>query len=354
MLDEQNLYNPYVGMGNNPVGNVDPMGLDTVKNIGGAAYWIPQVEGWAFDTNLTGHKIALGPVKNGQIQLDSRFGGGSISLAKAYTIAEGHAYTNLLSRRTRERAIARAFVGKSVRRGEAKMWAVARFPKYLWQTTASGETADSLAGTLEGMTDQLNPFGGGLGFNPIFGHQKAYEEGKVVGQVTGFTMNVVMAVSGVTGVVKAVGAIKGAGGLIQGARMVTNTGQVVNLVWVNGKAVPATAKLLGSLGISLAAFKNALDAGKAGGAASGGGGVKLTSGGRKVLKNLKGMKDMKVADAIRARGGGAGQVKQVATNLQQETVGSVANMAAKGDRAAQTAIKMIKQAADKAGKYGGK
>ena len=27
MLDEQNLYNPYVGMGNNPVGNVDPMGL---------------------------------------------------------------------------------------------------------------------------------------------------------------------------------------------------------------------------------------------------------------------------------------------------------------------------------------
>jgi len=26
VLDEQNLYNPYVGMGNNPVGNVDPMG----------------------------------------------------------------------------------------------------------------------------------------------------------------------------------------------------------------------------------------------------------------------------------------------------------------------------------------
>ena len=26
MLDEGNLYNPYVGMGNNPVGNVDPMG----------------------------------------------------------------------------------------------------------------------------------------------------------------------------------------------------------------------------------------------------------------------------------------------------------------------------------------
>ena len=33
MLDEGNLYNPYAGMGNNPVGNVDPMGLFTMEGM---------------------------------------------------------------------------------------------------------------------------------------------------------------------------------------------------------------------------------------------------------------------------------------------------------------------------------
>lgn len=84
--------------------------------------------------------------------------------------------------------------------------------------------------------------------------------------------------------------------------------------------------------------------------------VKLTGGGRKVLRDpaLQAMKDETVAKAIAARGGGAGQVQQVASHLREKALGEVANMAAQGDREAETAIKLVKQASSKAQKYGGK
>jgi len=42
------------------------------------------------------------------------------------------------------------------------------------------------------------------------------------------------------------------------------------------------------------------------------------------------------------------------TGYEDLTVGELANMAAAGDAAAETAIKMVKQASSKAQKYGGK
>lgn len=83
-------------------------------------------------------------------------------------------------------------------------------------------------------------------------------------------------------------------------------------------------------------------------------GTKLTGGGKKKIGNLKDLKDTKASDAIKKRGGGAGQVNQLETGYGNKTVGELANSAAKGDRAAETAIKIIKQAGSKAQKYGGK
>ena len=84
-------------------------------------------------------------------------------------------------------------------------------------------------------------------------------------------------------------------------------------------------------------------------------GVKLTGGGAKVFGNLeKGLKDVSAAEAIKLRGGGASQVRQLSTRLQQAKVGEIANAAAKGDKEAKTAMKIIKQAEDKAQKYGSK
>jgi hypothetical protein len=84
--------------------------------------------------------------------------------------------------------------------------------------------------------------------------------------------------------------------------------------------------------------------------------VKLTGGGKKVLRDpaLQALKDDTVAKAITTRGGGAGQVQQVASHLREKPLGEVANMAAQGDREAETAIKLVKQASSKAQKYGGK
>ncbi|MFC1587496.1 RHS repeat-associated core domain-containing protein [Planctomycetota bacterium] len=76
--------------------------------------------------------------------------------------------------------------------------------------------------------------------------------------------------------------------------------------------------------------------------------TKLTRAGKRKIGNLSHLKDISVSDAIKFRGGGQSQVRQVASHLQKKSVGEVANAAAKGDAEAETAIKMIKQAAKKA------
>ena len=70
--------------------------------------------------------------------------------------------------------------------------------------------------------------------------------------------------------------------------------------------------------------------------------VKLTKKGREKIKNLEHLKDETVSQAIRQRGGGAGQVNQVDTSYQKMKVSEVANRAAQGDSLAETALKMIK------------
>lgn len=81
---------------------------------------------------------------------------------------------------------------------------------------------------------------------------------------------------------------------------------------------------------------------------------KLSKGGKRKLGNLSALKDISIRDAIKLRGGGAGQANQVSGDLLDKSLGEVAEMASQGDSAAETAIKMVKQASSKAQKYGGK
>jgi hypothetical protein len=81
-------------------------------------------------------------------------------------------------------------------------------------------------------------------------------------------------------------------------------------------------------------------------------GVNLTPGGLKKLGNLVNLKDNIIADAIRERGGGQGQVNQLQSDYQNMKVGELANLAAEGDEEAETAIEILKQARKKREKYG--
>ena len=81
-------------------------------------------------------------------------------------------------------------------------------------------------------------------------------------------------------------------------------------------------------------------------------GVKLAPGGIKIIGNLVNIKDEIIADAIRQRGGGQGQISQLLTDYQNLTVGALANLATEGDEEAKKAIKMLKQARKKREKYG--
>jgi hypothetical protein len=80
----------------------------------------------------------------------------------------------------------------------------------------------------------------------------------------------------------------------------------------------------------------------------------LTRKGRQALGNLEELKDMTIAEGIKARGGTGGNVRQVADDYQQKTVAEIANLAAAKDPKAVTALKMLKQAKSKSQKYGGK
>jgi hypothetical protein len=81
-------------------------------------------------------------------------------------------------------------------------------------------------------------------------------------------------------------------------------------------------------------------------------GIKLTPGGLKIISNLIHMKDEIIADAIRQRGGGQGQISELRTDYQILTGGALANLATEGDEEARKAIKMLKQARKKREKYG--
>jgi hypothetical protein len=71
----------------------------------------------------------------------------------------------------------------------------------------------------------------------------------------------------------------------------------------------------------------------------------LTPGAMKVLGGIAPLAEKTVSDAVRIRGGGGAQVNKVASWLAQKTVAEVAELAAKGNGEAKTAIKIIKDAA---------
>lgn len=62
------------------------------------------------------------------------------------------------------------------------------------------------------------------------------------------------------------------------------------------------------------------------------------------IGNLAGSADVSAADMIRLRGGGASQINQLATEYKTMTLRDLAHLAVRGDREAEKAIKMVKQA----------
>jgi RHS repeat-associated protein len=77
------------------------------------------------------------------------------------------------------------------------------------------------------------------------------------------------------------------------------------------------------------------------------GSVKLTKGGEKTIGNLAGDKDKTVQEVLTARGGTGRNLKALESGMGDKKLGDVANAAAKGDQAAQKALKMVKQAGTK-------
>lgn len=64
----------------------------------------------------------------------------------------------------------------------------------------------------------------------------------------------------------------------------------------------------------------------------------------RILGGLGSLASKTVAEVIRLRGGGGSQVRKVATDLQNLSLGEVAERAARGDESAKTAIKIAKDA----------
>ena len=68
------------------------------------------------------------------------------------------------------------------------------------------------------------------------------------------------------------------------------------------------------------------------------------------MGNLADKAKEKVSDLIRARGGNASTVRE-AGPWAEKTLGDTADAAVEGDASAETAIKLVKQEAQKAQKY---
>ncbi len=83
-----------------------------------------------------------------------------------------------------------------------------------WDSAASGEQISSLSGFVYGLTDTMNPLGGGIDYGPLLGQREAYLQGRQTGDLTGTVENGVLLVTGAAGVIKqtprALAAIPGA------------------------------------------------------------------------------------------------------------------------------------------------
>ena len=70
----------------------------------------------------------------------------------------------------------------------------------------------------------------------------------------------------------------------------------------------------------------------------------LTRSEKQKLGNLVDSADTSAADMIRQRGGGASQINQLSTEYKTMSLRDLAHLAVRGDREAEKAIKMVKQA----------
>jgi filamentous hemagglutinin len=119
------------------------------------------------------------------------------------------------------------------------------------QTAASGQQASGLSGGVAGLTDSLNPFGGGIDFGPQYGYTAEYQNGVAVGNAGGFVMNTLMTIGGVNGVVTGIQALRSStGALVQLVQLRLVGGGTVNFIIQNGGAVIATAEALAQVGIN--------------------------------------------------------------------------------------------------------
>lgn len=81
------------------------------------------------------------------------------------------------------------------------------------------------------------------------------------------------------------------------------------------------------------------------------GSLELTKKGRQILGNLSSLKDLTLRNGVKIRGGKAGNLNVIGEWLHDMPITEVANLAAKGNKEASTAIKILKQASKKAQKY---
>jgi hypothetical protein len=150
-----------------------------------------------------------------------------------------------------------------------------------------------------------------------------------------------------------------AGGLLGGAATATGAGapvgvpaMVVSTTLVVGGALNVAAGIRGLTQSMMS--KGSGTTGSQGTTPTTDGGVKLTGGGKKVLRDpaLQAMKDKTLREGVLDRGGG-GAVVRKAGDLSEKTIGEIANAAAQGDEASVKAIKLLKDAARLGGKNHG-
>jgi len=155
-------------------------------------------------------------------------------------------------------------------------------PSAYWEYVASGAQASATAGWVDGITDAMNPFGGGTSIGPQYGQRQAYAQGQTVGEWTGTFDNIALALSGIRGTVNAIQALKGSGGLFAASQtpqlvLATADGQTLVLaggtVGVNGQALVAAGQLVVGVGTAGIGVANLSQAYMSAGGQSGGGGT---------------------------------------------------------------------------------
>jgi len=150
VLDESNLFNPYAGMGNNPVGNVDPMGLFTMQGMYEAFFEEYGME--AVSLLLWADKQGLRFKKRGYWAHDWYYEGGNTIGIKATNLGTERSNENaaaqlheaileMYNQRVTERKVAANFRDAYGEAGGASFWLY-----YVGREVGFTYTAEAIAG----------------------------------------------------------------------------------------------------------------------------------------------------------------------------------------------------------------